>query len=350
MVSPTWRSIVVPQLADSLAALADEGSRVFYEGELAAAMVAHTAGRGGLLTREDLRDYAPLVRDSLQVELGPWTIATNPPPAIGGAVLAAMLLAFERQPIDTWDAAALLQLVRVQQAALSYRKRNLDLSDDLPRDARKLLELARSGELLAGGTSGATVHTSAVDRDGLACAITASSGYGSGEMPAGTGLWLNNCMGELELNRRGFEAGPPGVRLPSNMAPTAARRENGVLAIGSPGADRITTALHQFLVNYLQLGLELADAVAHPRLHLELGDGPPNIAADPLPEDRHVFRRRGCRVPRPSRIRRRCRPAPRGRHLRRLNRAALAAGMPGSGGSANLPFANLGPYARTPIP
>jgi gamma-glutamyltranspeptidase/glutathione hydrolase len=125
------------------------------------------------------------------------------------------------------------------------------------------------------------VHTSVVDDSGLACAITASSGYGSGEMPTGTGLWLNNCLGELELNRRGFDAGPPGKRLPSNMAPSTARSSHQVLAMGSPGADRITTALHQFLINYIQLGHELADAVAHPRLHLEIDDSAMNIAVEP---------------------------------------------------------------------
>jgi gamma-glutamyltranspeptidase/glutathione hydrolase len=88
-------------------------------------------------------------------------------------------------------------------------------------------------------------------------------------MPAGTGLWLNNCLGELELNRRGLDAGPPGQRLPSNMAPSIARRKGAVLAAGSPGADRITTALHQFFVNTLQLGMTLDDAIAHPRLHVD---------------------------------------------------------------------------------
>ena len=70
-------------------------------------------------------------------------------------------------------------------------------------------------------------------------------------MPPGTGLWLNNCLGELELNRDGLDAGPPGRRLPSNMAPGCARSASAVLAMGSPGADRITTALHQFLSDLL---------------------------------------------------------------------------------------------------
>ena len=273
--------IVVPHLADGLAALAEGGSRVFYEGDIGRLIADHVQDRGGFLTMEDLKNYEPLVRDSLVVDVGDWKIATNPPPAVGGAVLAAMLLAFDNHPVSQWDHESLQFLLQVQQTALSYRKRELDLSDDVPQDAVRLLELARSGELLSRWSSGSTVHTSAVDDKGLACAITASSGYGSGEMPAGTGLWLNNCLGEIELNPKGFEAGPPGVRLPSNMAPSVARSGRQVLAMGSPGADRITTALQQFLINYIQLGLELADAVAHPRLHLEIDGSAMNIAVEP---------------------------------------------------------------------
>jgi len=274
-------NIVVPHLADSLIALAEDGSRVFYEGEIAQAIADHIQDGGGFLTLEDLKRYEPLVRDSLIVDVGDWKIATNPPPAVGGAMLAAMLLAFDKHPVAEWDDESLRLLLRVQQTAMSYRKRDLDLSEDVPQDAARLLDLARSGELLSRWSSGSTVHTSVVDDSSLACAITASSGYGSGEMPPDTGLWLNNCLGELELNRRGFDAGPPGKRLPSNMAPSTARSAHRVLAMGSPGADRITTALHQFLINYIQLGHELADAVAHPRRHLEIDDSSMNIAVEP---------------------------------------------------------------------
>ena len=100
-------------------------------------------------------------------------------------------------------------------------------------------------------------------------------------MPKNTGLWLNNCLGELELNRHGLNAGPPGKRLPSNMAPGAARSNTAVLAIGSPGADRITTALHQFLVNFLQLGLDLEQAVARPRIHLRIGESDAELSVEP---------------------------------------------------------------------
>ena len=261
--------IVVPHLADTLAAIADEGARLFYEGELAQTMTEHVQNGGGALTLDDLKRYEAKERPSLTVAIGDWTIASNPPPAVGGTMLAAMLLACADLPDREWTPAALSQLINVQRATLDHRKRRLDLADDVGAEAAQMLESARNGQLLSRWTSASTVHTSAVDDNGIACAVTASSGYGSGEMPPGTGLWLNNCLGELELNRRGLQAGPPGKRLPSNMAPSIARRKGAVLAIGSPGADRITTALHQFLVNKLQMGMSIEDAITHPRLHVD---------------------------------------------------------------------------------
>ena len=198
-----------------------------------------------------------------------------------------MLLGFGTDKLDAWDDASIRRLIQSQQAAMCYRRDSLDLADDVSGPVAEMLRLAASGALISKYSSGSTVHTSAVDRSGLACAITASSGYGSGEMPKDTGLWLNNCLGELELNRHGLTAGPPGKRLPSNMAPGAARSKNAVLAFGSPGADRITTALHQFLVNFLQLDLDLDKAIEHPRLHLKIDGANSEVAVEPginLPE------------------------------------------------------------------
>ncbi len=274
-------NIVVPHLADSLEAIARDGCREFYEGEIGRRIAAHSSDNGGLLTYADLQSYEALARPGLQVDLAGWTIATNPPPAVGGAVLSAMLLAFERSPVATWNRDSLRQLINVQRWALSYRKDKLETSEDIGAEAAKFLAEAQSGLLATRWASSSTVHTSAVDDSGIACAITASSGYGSGEMPPETGLWLNNCLGELELNRDGLDATPPGARLPSNMAPSIARRDGRILAAGSPGADRITTALHQFFVNYMQLGLPLSEAIAHPRLHFDFGDGQPTVATEP---------------------------------------------------------------------
>jgi gamma-glutamyltranspeptidase/glutathione hydrolase len=150
------------------------------------------------------------------------------------------------------------------------------------REAARLLELAGAGDLHGIVASPSTIHTSAVDSDGTGCSITMSAGYGSGFMVPGTGMWLNNSLGEMELHPGGFHGLPPGERLFSNMAPTVARSSDGsVLSIGSPGADRITTAISSVLLNFVHLGMSLRDAVAHPRVHTELFGGQPTIAYEP---------------------------------------------------------------------
>ena len=261
--------VIVPHLADSLDAIATDGARIFYEGEIANAISQHCQNGEGMLTAEDLSSYRPVERAALITDIGDWHLATNPPPAVGGSVLTAMILACADLPEQSWSQDSLAQLIASQRACLDFRRRNLDLADDVSPQASRLVEAARSGQLLARWSSASTVHTSVVDSEGTGCAITASSGYGSGEMPDGTGLWLNNCLGEIELNRRGLDAGPPGARLPSNMAPSVARKPGAVLAVGSPGADRITTALQQFLINHLQFEMPLRDAISHPRVHVD---------------------------------------------------------------------------------
>jgi gamma-glutamyltranspeptidase/glutathione hydrolase len=263
-------TIRVPHLADSLERIATLGSAEFYTGDLGRAMAGFVVANGGRLNEADLAAYRVIRRPSLTAKLSGWEIATNPPPAIGGAVLIAMLQLMSRKPVKRWNRESLAHLVAVQRAVLGYRRSQLDLSDDVQADAENLLRKSLQGDVAAILESGSTCHTSAVDSTGFACSITLSAGYGAGEMPAGTGIWLNNCLGELELNKRGLDPGPPGQRLPSNMAPSAARGDAGdVLAIGSPGADRITTALLQTLVNHLSMNMSLTDAIQHPRAHVE---------------------------------------------------------------------------------
>lgn len=257
---PAGGTVHLPGLADSLQAIAERGAREFYEGELAGRIVDHVRAGGGVLTHDDMARYRAELRPALCVELGDWQVALNPPPAIGGTMLGALLLA----------TASGTPLIDALRAALQYRRSALDFAHALEPACRALIDQARADGLRTAARGSAnTVHTSAVDSDGLACAVTASSGYGSGEMPSGTGLWLNNCLGELELNRRGLDAGPPGSRLPSNMAPTAARRGDDVLAAGSPGADRITSALAQVLTRFIRDGEDLQDAIDAPRFHVE---------------------------------------------------------------------------------
>ena len=257
-----------PDLARSLAAVAERGWRELYTGDLGAQVAADLAARGGLVTAADLAAYRAQVRPALVSRLRGWRVATNPPPSIGGPVLTAMLrlLADADVPAEV--------VVAVQRDVLRYRQGFLDVAADLGAAGAELVRLVTDGGLAALTTSASTAHVSVVDSEGTACAVTASAGYGSGATVPGTGLMLNNCLGEPELNRLGLHALTPGTRLASNMAPTTARHDDGaVLAVGSPGADRITTALAQVLSAFCLDGVSLQEAVDRPRLHVRVLDG-----------------------------------------------------------------------------
>jgi gamma-glutamyltranspeptidase/glutathione hydrolase len=126
--------------------------------------------------------------------------------------------------------------------------------------------LGRSGKL------GSTTHIAVLDRQGWACSVTCSNGEGAGIVVPGTGVHLNNMLGEQDLNPLGFHQHPPGRRLPSMMAPTMALRD-GVpeLALGSAGSNRIRSAILQTIVRVVDDGVRAGDAVRAPRVHFEDG-------------------------------------------------------------------------------
>jgi gamma-glutamyltranspeptidase / glutathione hydrolase len=261
-------NVRIPELADTLEALASEGVDLLYRGELGAMIADDIAANDGLLTREDLAAYDLRVGAARRVSWHDWDIATVPPPSIGGAVLSALLLLLGDEPDGAWTPRAIRRVIDTQVAVLGRRATHLDVADDLHAAASVFVEEALAAGLVPHGASPSTVQVSVCDDDGLAVSITASSGYGSGVMTPGTGIWMNNSLGEFELNRRGIHALPVGTRLPSNMAPTIARANGRVLAIGSPGADRITTAIQQVLAGVIGARLPLDDANRHPRVHV----------------------------------------------------------------------------------
>ncbi len=264
---PEGGTVIVPGLAETLETLARDGATALHDGPVGRAMVAEIRDGGGLVTEADLRAYEPIVRRAQPVRFGGWNLATNPPPAIGGTTLSAMLQLLDRPH-------GLARLVDVQDAVLGHRVDVLDLAEDLDAATKALLAAIDDETWKPALMSSSTVHTSAVDDLGGACSVTVSAGYGCGAVPGGTGMWLNNSLGEPELTRRGLHAPLVGDRLPSNMAPTVGRHDDGrVLALGSPGADRITTAILQTLIHHEHGGRDLGAAIAAPRLHVQHRDG-----------------------------------------------------------------------------
>lgn len=258
-------------LSESLRQIAEHGASWAYTGALGSRIAADIQQRGGLLTAADLADYRPVTRPALRTRLGEWDLACNPPPSIGGPVLSALLrvVGAERGPVRPPEA------VRAMKAVLDHRMHQVDVADDLEAAGHDLIRMIEEFGDLGLSSPPDTAHVSVTDSDGTTCAITASAGYGSGMTISGTGLLANNALGEPELNRRGMHQLRPGTRLASNMAPTTARKNDGSrLAIGSPGADRITTALMQVLLHFCIHGEELQHAINAPRLHVRhLDDG-----------------------------------------------------------------------------
>lgn len=265
----TTSPIVVPDLAHTLEFIAEHGSRAMHEGDLAELIADDVSDRGGLLSPLDVASYQPIVRSSLTAGMGDWILGTNPPPAVGGVCVAAMLTLMGDHGVSDRE-----HLIEVQRRVLGERLRVLDHTDDLERDAAAFLDLIDRDQL-AVLESGSTAHVSTTDSDGNACALTVSSGYSSGMIARGTGVWLNNCLGEQELNPRGLHGLEPGTRLLSNMAPTVGRHRDGsVMAIGSPGADRITTAILQVLAGFANDSLGIQEAVDQSRVHVHRAGRP----------------------------------------------------------------------------
>ncbi len=272
----------IPDLAVGLDLIATDGTSALYRGELAAALVRACHERGGLITDHDLEEYTAVVRPPARVGLHHWDIATNAPPAVGGITLSALLTLVETLGIEGWSPEDVARYALAQDAVFTFRSHELDGDVDRFAGSDVLHDLALAGDLAAIHRSPSTVHTSAVDETGLACSVTVSAGYGSGSVIPGYGFGLNNSLGEIELTSEGLHALPAGQRLLSNMAPTIGRSNHGeVLAIGSPGADRITSAIATVLVNHIICGLPLPEAVAAPRLHAEIFEGTPTLALEP---------------------------------------------------------------------
>jgi gamma-glutamyltranspeptidase/glutathione hydrolase len=262
-----------PELADTLEAIGEEGADLFYEGELARHLSAYILEMGGIITERDLAEYQAVIRRPLAVAYGPGMVYTNGPPSAGGPTLIQML-----RIISGYDLAAMPEAdyARVMASGMKYALHDREIAyvDGAENEivAQRLTSeaYARQQRRRIFG-SPHTTHVSCVDAEGYVISITATMGYGSGLVIPGTGIPMNNTLGEPELNPKGFHSLPPGERLISSMSPTIFTEEGGLIALGSPGASRIPTAILQTLVNVLDFGMPLETAVFAPRFHAEGG-------------------------------------------------------------------------------
>ena len=249
-----------PELADALERLGTEGAAPFFTGDIAAAIADWLAERGGIVTAEDLAAYEVVDRTPIRVSYRGREVVTNPPPSAGGILIAHALALLDADP----NPPGLTEIVATMERTQSERTPEFIEGLDDPEFVRRFL--ARRSPL------GSTTHVAVLDREGWACSVTCSNGSCSGVVVPGTGVHLNNMLGEQDLNPLGFHRHPPGRRMPSMMSPTAVlRKDEPELVLGSAGSNRIRSAILQTIIRVIDDGLEAGDAVRAPRVHFEDG-------------------------------------------------------------------------------
>jgi gamma-glutamyltranspeptidase/glutathione hydrolase len=301
-VAPGYRPgdvIVQPDLAKTLERISEDW-RDFYRGETARLIAAEMKRGGGLITMEDLDAYQPVWRDPIRFRYRGFSITSAPLPSSGGVILSQVLQILERH-----DAASLNRLspayvhLVAEAEKVAYRCRALYLGDTdfhpspweemiapttverlagyISADKKLMVSSLESVDLLE---SEETTHISVVDRWGNAVAntYTLNGSYGSGVVVEGAGFLLNNEMDDFSVKPGhanlyglvGNEANAiePGKRMLSSMTPTFVYKDDGLyLVLGSPGGSTIPTAVLQVILNVIDHGMPLCDAVSAGRFH-----------------------------------------------------------------------------------
>jgi gamma-glutamyltranspeptidase / glutathione hydrolase len=283
-----------PEMSDALERFAAEGAEPFYRGDVAERVSGWVRERGGTLGMDDMAAYEQVERRPVEARFRGYDVLTNPPPSSGGILIAFSLGVLER----LGERSGVEELVAATEAANARRTDDFHegLHDQayverfLATDLDEIAERIRAGDWVgghggAGGPAdpvGSTTHLAVLDAEGNCASVTCSNGTGSGVLVPGTGVHVNNMLGEEDLNPHGFHRIPPGRRVSSMMSPTLALRNGEVfLGLGSAGSNRIRSAILQVVVRVLQEGMDAGDAVRAGRLHFEAG----TVQAEPGVEE-----------------------------------------------------------------
>lgn len=286
--------LFIPDLAATLTALAEEGESLIRNGTLADAILLDQAANGGMMTSADLRQYEVYAPPVIRVPYRDCEILLPPPSSSGGVLTAftmKLLSAFKVAQRPHGSAGHLRLLYEVMAATSRARYEWEAISEEQPaRDAvmsflsdalvqffveqvEDSLSSRRASQAVPEPRgSSDTSHLSVIDDEGLAVSLTTTAGESAGYVVPGTGLILNNIMGEEDLHPNGFHSRRPGMRIPTMMTPTIVLKDGQTrLVVGSGGSIRIRSAILQVLSNLLDYRMKLADAVNEARVHVEGG-------------------------------------------------------------------------------
>lgn len=277
-IAQTEDIVTNPEMADGFEILAHEGEALFYQGEMGRLLTNTCRDHGGSLSPTDLASYAVAQRKPLELNYHQARLFTNPPPSVGGILIAFTLSLLETEKLGNYAANSIQHLQRVGHAMqLTHELRHsraIGSSDDLNADLEILDNtfLSRYRDTMRNhkAFSRGTTQVSVADRLGNMASMTLSNGEGSGFVLPGCGIMLNNMLGEEDLNPKGFHQWPPNSRIASMMAPTlVVTNEGQSIATGSGGSNRIRSAIMQVLVNLIDFNMPIEQAVEHSRMHYE---------------------------------------------------------------------------------
>lgn len=294
--------LIQTDLAATLRLIAQHGAAGFYSGPVAQKIVAELNLDGQVLSLKDLQDYRVVVREPVHGTYRGFNIYSMPAPSSGGVHLIQMLNLLERYPLAQYGtgSAQVVHLI-AESARLAYADRAEHLGDpDFVKVPQKGLASKKYADELAGKIkldratpsamvragqpqafeSDQTTHFSVMDTEGnvVSCTYTLNLSFGSGIVARGTGVLLNNEMDDFSIkpgvaNAFGLIGGDanaiaPGKRPLSSMTPVIVSTSEGpVLATGSPGGARIITTVLQNLINIIDFKMNIAEAIAAPRMH-----------------------------------------------------------------------------------
>jgi gamma-glutamyltranspeptidase/glutathione hydrolase len=294
----------LPDLARSLNAIAQGGADAFYKGWIADSIAADMARSNGLITKKDLASYRAKERKPIRGTYRGYDVHSMPPPSSGGVALVQMLNVLEEMDLraeDRWSPRTLHLTIEAMRLAFYDRARHLGDADFVRVPVKHLtskqyarflakeidtnratssLQLAPDLVTMAGAESEETTHISVVDGSGMGVSLTYTleGGFGSHVVVRGTGILLNNEMGDFNkkpgyTSLTGDIGTPPniiapGKRMLSSMTPTIVTKDGGlVLVTGSPGGRTIINTVLNVVLNVLEYDMDVRAAVDAPRFH-----------------------------------------------------------------------------------
>jgi gamma-glutamyltranspeptidase / glutathione hydrolase len=275
-------------LANILEEVVREGARAFYAGEIARQLVQDCQEKGGLLTRTDLKQYEVIQRQPLRFRYRGHTLLTNPPPSSGGILIAFALKLLEQVDLEgmKFGSTAYYQLLTQVMSLTNSAREDVYELNMFHQNLEEVESLQSYLQQL--NKWGSTTHVSTIDAEGNAASVTTSNGEGSAYMIPGTGIMMNNMLGEADLNPTGFHQWEVNQRLSSMMSPIILlKQQTPAIVLGSGGSNRIRTAILQVLANLIDFQMPLEEAITSPRIHWEAGllniEPPYDLAATSAP-------------------------------------------------------------------